>query len=155
EGRAGEFRPEDERLQARDDRVAAEDGHEPRHACSRELADPGAGGLHPQRGEIGDRLSERVAERIPGGPQLRHAELPRSQRIADPSDLLAEPALREPWGHELTVRKWKHLDVECPALARLELEMEGDRRSVHLAALREDDLRLQRQVAGVPDQETV
>ena len=48
ERRAGELGAEDERLQARDDRVAAEDGHEPWHACPGELSDPAAVGLHPQ-----------------------------------------------------------------------------------------------------------
>ena len=50
---AGEILAEQERLQARDDRVASEHGHEPRQPGGDQL--PVAAGPQPQRGEIVDR----------------------------------------------------------------------------------------------------
>ena len=104
ERRAGELRAEDERLQAGDDRVAAEDRHEPRHACTGKLPDPRAVGLHPQGREVVDRLAERVPECVPRRPQLRHTQLPGGERVSNPTHLFAEAALREARRHELSVR---------------------------------------------------
>src|SRR5256885_2367095 len=72
---ARELGPEEERLQARDDRVAAEDRHEPRHPGGRQLAEV-AVGAHTQRREVADRTREAARQRIPARAELRHAELP-------------------------------------------------------------------------------
>src|SRR2546429_147273 len=85
-----ELRSEAARLQARDQRVAPADGHEPRHSGRMELADPGVPAAEPQRRELGDRLREGVAELLPARPDVRHAELPRGERVADVPELLAE-----------------------------------------------------------------
>ena len=83
--------PEQQRLQARDDRVAAEDGHEPRHPGGGQLAEV-AVGAHPQRGEVADRAGERLAERVPARAHLRHVQLPRDERVLDVRELVAERA---------------------------------------------------------------
>ena len=61
---ARELRPEEQRLQARDQRVAAEDGHEPRHARGEERA-PVLACAHAERPEVDDRAIERTAEAFP------------------------------------------------------------------------------------------
>src|SRR5205085_7197378 len=87
---ARELGAEEERLVARDQRVSPEDGHEPRHAGRGELADPGAA-PHAQRGEIGDRLEEGAAELVPVGTDLRDAQAPRREGLADARYLVPEP----------------------------------------------------------------
>jgi uncharacterized membrane protein len=71
------------------------------------------------------------------------------------TDLLAEAELGEARRDELAVGQRKHLDVEVPALARVEAEVEDHPRPVHLTALGEDDLRLRRGLAVVGDEELV
>ena len=89
-----ELRPEEERLQARDQRVAAEDRHEPGHPRGRKLAGDTRVLVHPQRREVGDRLRERRRQLLPRGPQLRHGEVPRRERGADARELVSELPLR-------------------------------------------------------------
>ena len=61
-----ELGAEEHGLEARDDRVAAEDGHEPGHARGGQV--PGAlAGPQPQRREVGDGLVERVTELVRRG----------------------------------------------------------------------------------------
>ena len=88
----GELGPEEQGLVAGDQRVAAEDGHEPGHSGSRQPADPPAS-LHPQGREVGDRLEEGTAEVVPVGADLRHAQAPRRERLADARHLVAEAPL--------------------------------------------------------------
>ena len=76
---ARELRPEEERLQARDERVAAEDGHEPGHPRGGKLAGDARILVHPERGKVGDRLPERHRQLLPGGLQLRDGEVPRGE----------------------------------------------------------------------------
>ena len=119
EGRVRKLRSEEKRLQAGDDRVTPEDGHEPRDTRAGQLADARVVGPHPQRREVGDGLPERVRQRIPRRAQLRHAQLPRRERVTHAADLFAEPPLCETRRYGLPVRERDHLDVEIPALARL------------------------------------
>ena len=81
--RARELGPEEQRLQARDQRVAAEDGHEPRH--------PGGGQLAVTR--VVRRRIRSDARSVTDWPngcssasqlgaQLRHAQLPGGERVA-------------------------------------------------------------------------
>jgi hypothetical protein len=142
ERRPRELRSEDQRLQTGDDRVAAEDAHEPGHAGAGELAHAGVVRAHPQRGEVGDGLHEAAGEVVPRRPQLRDAELPRSQGVANAADLLAEAAFREARSDLLAVRQREHVDVQLPALARLEREVVAHEPVGGLAPLRKDHLRL-------------
>src|SRR5205085_6001562 len=71
EAAACELGPEEEGLVAGDQRVAAEDRHEPLHSGGREAPDPPAS-LHPDRGEVGDRLEEGATEIVPVGAELRY-----------------------------------------------------------------------------------
>ncbi len=89
QGRVRELGPEDERLQARDDRVAPEHRHEPRHAGGRQQADAVAA-AHAQRREVGDRTRVGLAEIAPGRLEPRHVHVPGLQRAADARALLAE-----------------------------------------------------------------
>ena len=149
EGAAGQLGPEHERLQAGDQRVAAEHGHEPGHA--RRGQTPGAdaaGAAHPQRCEIGNGLRERMAELVPARADLRDAQLPRGQRLAHAAALLAEAALDRPRLDDVVaVQRRDDVDAHVPALARLELELPDDPRRAHLAGLRDDQLRAQLVVA--------
>jgi hypothetical protein len=76
---AGELRPEQQRLQARDQRVPPEYGHEPRHPGRGQRAEAVA---DPQRGEVGNRTRERMVQVVPRRAQLWDAELPGGQRLA-------------------------------------------------------------------------
>src|SRR5207249_946181 len=114
-----ELGPEDEGLEARDDRVAAEDRHEPGDTGARQPADARVVGLHAQRGEIRDRLAERVGERVPRCAELRDAQLPGSERIANPAHLFAEAPLREAWGNQLAVGTVDDIDSELTSHALL------------------------------------
>ena len=152
---ARELWPEEQRLQTRDQRVAAEHRHEPRHARGRKLAEVALRiAAHAQRCEIADRLVERAGELVPVGAQLRYTQLPCRQRVPDVASLLAETPLdlnRRDDG----VRLRRHdVDAKLPALARLELHRERHRRAVHVSDLREDDLRPQR-VLAVDEHELV
>ncbi len=72
---AGEVRPEQERLVRGDQRVAPEDGHEPRHAGSRQPRVPGAAAAHSQRRQVGEGALERVLQCIPRRLQPRELRL--------------------------------------------------------------------------------
>ena len=74
-----ELRPEEERLQARDQRVAAEDRHEPGHPGRRQLSDRRVAAADAKRGQIGHGLREGMRELLPARANVRHAELPRSE----------------------------------------------------------------------------
>ena len=89
--RVGELGPEDERLQARDDGVAPEHGHEPGHPGGRQQAHAVAA-AHAQRREIGDRARVGLAQVAPGSRELRHVHVPGPQRPLDAAALLAEVA---------------------------------------------------------------
>jgi hypothetical protein len=106
---ARELRPEEQGLQARDQRVAPEDGHEPGHPGRGHAPGP-AGTAHPQRGQVGDRLEERAVEQIPVGADLRHAQLPGRERLAHAHLLLAEAPFRHAWGDRVAVDRGE--DVE-------------------------------------------
>jgi hypothetical protein len=156
ERRAGQLGAEQQRLQARDDRVPAEDAHEPGHAGAGELADAGVAGAHSQRREVGDGLDEAARQVLPARAQLRYAQLPRGQRVAHTADLLAEAPLCEARRHRLAVREREHVDVELPALARLERDAVADQAVRRLPALREDDLgRVHEVRVDVLDQELI
>ena len=60
----------------------------PRPAGCRALAS-----MDAERGEIGDRARERVVEVVPGGAELRDAQLPGGERGLDTLPLLAEAPL--------------------------------------------------------------
>jgi hypothetical protein len=72
----GELGPEEQSLQARDERVPAEDGHEPGHAGGGQLAREARILVHAQGREVSDRLGERLAELLPGGAQLWNTQMP-------------------------------------------------------------------------------
>ena len=132
--------PEEQRLQAGDDRVAPEHGHEPRHACCRQA--PGATApAHPQRGEVGDGLLEGPAELVPVGADLRHAELPGRERLAHARELLAEAPLGDARRDRVAVDRREDVEPQRPGLARAELEPVDDLGALDLPTLREDDLR--------------
>src|SRR5689334_1067041 len=96
-----------------------------------------------------------MPQRVPRCAQLRNPQLPCGQRVAHAPDLLPEPQLREARRNELSVWQREHLDMQPPALARLEREVVHHPRAVDLAALGEDHLRLQRQLAVVGDEKLV
>ena len=75
-----------------------------------------------ERREIGDRLRHRALEVVPVGPQLRHAQLPRSERVPHVLELLAEPALGRLRVDDLARRRRHDVDHELPPLARLQLD---------------------------------
>ena len=137
---ARQLRPEEQRLQARDQRVAAEDGHEPRHPGRGHPAGA-AGAAHPQRGEVGDRLEERAVELVPVRPHLRHAQLPGRERLAHARQLLAEAPLGRARRDRVAVDRGEDVEAQLPALARAELEPVDDLVILDLTALGEDHLR--------------
>ena len=133
--------PEQERLVRGDQRVAAEDGHEPRHAGGGQPGDPVIPAAHPQRREVGHRAGERVVERIPAGGQLRHLQLPGGERVGDPGPFLAEPAGADrPRDLPALARVGDDVRRHLPARARLELDAVAHRPAVHLTRLGERDL---------------
>ena len=66
---------EQQRLQRRDQRVPAEDGHEPRRAGGEEVAVGNLGYAHPQRGEIRERPVPGMDEVVPAPRSSSGAEL--------------------------------------------------------------------------------
>src|SRR6185436_18835839 len=145
--------PEQQCLVAGDQRVAAEDGHEPGHSGSRQAADPPAS-LHPQGCKIRDRLEEGTAEVVPVRPDLRYAEPPCRERVANTRHLVPEAPLDLARDDMVALERRDHVHTEMPALARLELDLPAHLRAIDLATLRDDDLRL-RAVVGVLEQELV
>ena len=102
-----ELRPQQERLQPGDDRVAAEHRHEPRHAGRGQAADVDAPVLlrpDAQRREVRDRLRNGALEVVPVGSQLWHPQLPGGERVAHVLELLAEAPLRGLRMHDLAGR---------------------------------------------------
>ena len=122
---AGEVRPEQERLVRGDQRVAPEDGHEPRHAGSRQPGMSGAAAAHSQRRQVGEGALERVLQCIPG--RLQPREL-RPSRAAPRGAATPAPGR--------SCAGWTY-GGELPALARAELEPVADDAAVDVADLRE------------------
>ena len=91
---AGELRAEQQGLQARDQRVAAEDRHEPGHAGGGQAARADAArAAHPQRREVGDGLGERVAQLVPRRAEavrVLHGELAGADEAAARARLVPE-----------------------------------------------------------------
>ena len=142
-----ELGAEHQRLQARDDRVATEDGHEPGHSRRGQIAEPTAA-VDAQRGEVGDRARERVGKVVPRGPELGHPELPSRERRLDSLPLLAEPPLGDTRHDHFAVEARDDLDVHIPGGTGLELDPVADLpRLLGVARLRQDHLRLR--VPGV------
>ncbi len=135
-----QLRAEEQRLQAGDDRVAAEHGHEPRHP-GRGQAAPARPAAHPQRRQIGDRVLERALEDVPAGAELRDAQAPGRHRVHHVFALVAEAALDHLRHHHLAVERRDEVHAQVPALPRLELDPVLDDRALEVAERREDDLR--------------
>ena len=150
-----ELRPEQQCLEARDDGVPAEDGHEPRHPGRRQLADPVLAAVHPERRQVGHGAAERVSELVPGRPQLRNAQLPGGERLADPRELVAEPPLGHARDDLRPVEERDDVQPEIPALARLQLQAVDDASAVDLALPRQDHLRPRGHTRLVLEQELV
>ena len=123
ERRLRELGAEEQRLQARDQRVAPEDGHEPRHARRRELAREARIVSHSKRCEVRDGLRERVREVLPGGAELRDPQLPGGERVAHPRELLAEG----PLGPDAIGRLFERIIDEARRLERRVIHGDGSR----------------------------
>src|SRR4029079_6525132 len=136
-----ELGPEKERLQARDDRVAPEHGHEPGHARGREIAEA-VGAATPERRQVGDRARECLVEVVPGSAQARDAELPRGQRSLDAVALLAEALLRDLGADSVAADRRDDVDAQGPRRPRLELDPEADLALLRMPPLGQDDLRV-------------
>ncbi len=141
EGVLGKLGAEEERLEARDHGVAAEDGHEPRHAGGGELASGASVLVHPEGREIGNGLAERVGQVVPGAAKLRDAQPPGRERGSDARELVAEATLGQLRLGAHAVGRRDHVRPQPPGLARLELDPVGHLRVLGLAALGQDDLR--------------
>jgi hypothetical protein len=76
-----------------------------------------AGAAHPQRGEVGDRPEERAVDPVPLGADLRHAQLPGREGLADARLLLAEAPLGHARRHRVAVDRREHVKSQLPALA--------------------------------------
>ncbi len=140
---ARELGPEQQRLQRRDQRVAPEHRHEPRHAGGRQLPRAAAlAGLHLQRRQVVHRLSEGVPELVPRRLHPRHVHLPCVERLAHARTLLAEVTVdaarrtRRPPG-----AAGDHVDTQLPPLPRLQLHVVGDAARRRRPALGQDHLR--------------
>ena len=147
---ARELRPEQQRLQRRDQRVAPEHRHEPRHAGGRQLPRAAAlAGLHLQRRQIVHRLSEGVPELVPGRLHPRHVHLPCVERLAHARTLLAEVAVDAARRTQarLPVAAGDHVDPQLPPLPRLQLHVVGDAARRRRPALGQDHLRAAEAVA--------
>ena len=111
---ARELGAEEHGLQAGDERVASEHGHEPGHAgCGK--APQCSFGPQPQGGEVGHRLRERPLERCPGCAQPRDVQVPRGQRLADVCALGAEAGLDYGPLRELATRGRNDVEPERPS----------------------------------------
>ena len=135
-----ELGPEEERLQAGNDRVPAEDGHEPGHACGEEAPAPRAR-ADAQRREVRDGLPEGVPKPVPRRVELGNAQTPGRERVADPVPLVAEAPLDELGHLDLSVEGHHEVEACLPALARRKLDPVANGRAVRLSLGREDDLR--------------
>ena len=140
---AGELGAEEHRLQARDQRVAAEHRHEPRHPGGGKLAAAGVvGRAHAQGGQIVHRLAERLPQVVPRRADLRDAQLPGVDRLGDPCALLAEvPLDHVGLAPQRSVGAEPDVDAHRPRLARREREVVGDSLIGHVAPHGEDHLR--------------
>jgi hypothetical protein len=137
---AGELRAEEQGLETRDQRVAAEDGHEPRHAGRREVAEAVAS-AQPERGEVGHRAREDVVEVVPGRAQPRDPKVPGRERGLDPLALLAEALPHHVWPHRVAPQHRDNVEAELPCLPRLELDPIPDLPGLDVTALGQDHLR--------------
>ena len=151
---ARELGPEQQRLQARDERVAAEHGHEPRHPGGRQLPTQPAFGCASAARRDRRPTGRTSAGAAPTRPQLRHAELPRGERVTHARALLAEAAL-DVGGTTASPSDTGTTSMRTlPALARVELDPEADAAAVDPPRSREDDLRPHRPV-GILEHELV
>ena len=117
ERRPRELGPEQQRLQTGDERVAPEDGHEPRHPRGRQPPHPAAA-AHPERREVRDRLQEAAREVVPVAADLRDAKLPGGERLAHARHLLAEAPLGRAWRDRVAVDRGHDVEPELPGLPR-------------------------------------
>src|SRR5207253_1583732 len=86
-------------------------------------------------------LGEGMAELVPGRADLRHAQLPRGQRLAHAAALLAEVPLDGPRLDDLVpVERRDHVDPDVPAFSRLQLDLPLHALAVRVAGLREEEL---------------
>ena len=118
-----DLRPEQKRLQRRDRRVAAEDGHEPRHPGG-EKRPATVARAHAQRREIRDRAVEGAPQALPAAAHARDAQRPGGDDVARGLALLVELLHRL----DVVLEPWQHVDAEIPALVRIERERVGHRR---------------------------
>ena len=153
---ARELGAEQQRLQARDQRVAPEHRHEPRHAGGRELHDARLlRAAHPQRREIGSptgRTSCSSSTHSARNCGTRSCHAARESRTRPRSSPKRRSIVCR--HKHVAVRHGDDVDAHLPALSRLELDGERDAGAVHPARAREDDLRAQR-VVGVLEHELV
>ena len=140
---AGELGAEHQSLEARDQRVAPEHGHEPGNAGAGQLAEAAVvAGAHAQRGEVVHRLAERVLQNVPARSDLGHAQLPRVERLLHPGALVAEVPLGGGRRARRPVRRPDDdVHAQLPLLARLQQDVIGNAATVDRAAAREDHLR--------------
>ena len=102
----------------------------------------GVARTHAQRSEVVDRARERLTEVVPFRPNLRHAHLPRLERLANALPLFAEMTLDHVWSsHLCALRRRCDVDPQVPGLPWREDHVELDRRPVDAALLGEHDLR--------------
>ena len=87
-----ELGPQQHGLEARDDRVAAEHGHEPGHSRRGQVPGPLAG-PQPEGRQVGNGLAERVTEVVRRGRETRQPERPGVECLPDAGALRAEPVL--------------------------------------------------------------
>ena len=147
----GELAAEREGLQAGDDRVASEDGHEPRHARGDQASAGHALDLHPQSGQVDDRLLVGESQVAPRARESGHGGLPGALRVLDAGDTEVElaPCFGLPGHDELRARD--DVDREAPLLARRELDRPRQPRAVGLGGTREEDVRSQLCVVGIAE----
>ena len=143
-----EFGAEEECLEARNERVAAEDGHEPGHPGSRKLAGHARVFVHPKRCEVGNGLVEGIRELLPRRAQLRNAEFPGRERVAYAGELVTEAPLGARRRSPKPVGGGDDVDAQTPRLARLQGNAIANCAALHLSRLREQDLRQANGVVG-------
>ena len=136
-----ELGPEEQRLQRGDDRVAAEDGHEPGHARGGQHREPVVA-AHPQRGQVRDRLPESEPHVLATRLQARHPQAPRGQRLVHVLALGAEAALDDVRLGLLAVDRVHDVDPQVPTLAGRKTQLVADARLGRGAHAREQHLGL-------------
>ncbi len=141
---ARELRAQRQRLEARDQGVAAEDRHEPRQAGRDQLSARAEG--HPQGGDIDNRLTVAPLELRPARLERRETGAPPRQRAGDASALRRDRRSRLLWRADPETGGRNDLQHERPARAGCKAHVVADARLTHLAGLREHDLRLRTQL---------